>query len=179
MIGWLKNKFLSKYISEKKQRRVRAITSLAKAKTVGLLCHIESEAAYQNIFSIFTKLQQHNKNVRLVAFIKEKEVPFYCLQQLTADYFCLKDLNWYGKPNMVQVNDFIDIEFDILIDFTTEKNLLPVQLILQLSQARLITGANYNHEKLYDLFIDDKMTNNKALIDNIDLYTRKLIGETV
>lgn len=179
MINWIKNRWLSNYIAETKKERTRSVTSLSKAKSIGFLCTIDSEEAYRNIFSIFTNFQQNNKNVRLVAFIKEKTVPFYCLQQLTADYFCLKDLNWYGKPAMVQVNDFMEIDFDILIDFTQAPDLLPIQLILQLSQAKLIVGANPAHKEMYDLFINDEMVNNKTLIDNIDLYSRKLIGETV
>ncbi|MDR2980484.1 MAG: hypothetical protein LBV02_08635 [Bacteroidales bacterium] len=179
MIGWLKNRLLSKYIAENKKGRGRTITSLARAKSIGFLCTIDSEEAYRNIFAIFTKFQQENKNMRMVAFIKEKEVPFYCLRQLTADYFCLKDLNWYGKPTMVQVNDFMEFDFDVLIDFTTESDLAPIRLILQLSQAKFITGANHKNRNFYDLFIDDEMASNKTLLDNIDLYSKKLIGETI
>lgn len=179
MINWIKNRWLSNHIAKSKKERYRSITSLSKAKTIGFLCTIDSEEEYKSILSIFTQLQQENKNVRLVAFTNEKAVPFYCHEQLTADYFCLKDLNWFGKPTMVQVNDFMEIDFDMLIDFSQRPGLSPVQLILQLSQAKLIIGANPAHKEMYDLFINDEMVNNKTLIDNIDLYSRKLIGETV
>lgn len=114
----------------------------------------------------------------MVAYIDDKAVPYFCLEQLTADYFCRKDLNWYGKPVMVQVNDFMAMDFDLLIDFTDDFY-LPVYTILQLSKAKMITGANNHYRELYDLFIDGNGINKRTLLDNINTYSHQLTGEKI
>ena len=176
MLDWLKNRLLKNYIVNNKKNRTKELISLRQAKSIGIICTIESEEEYKNIFSFFSKLQSENKTVRLVGYINENTVPFYCLTQLTADYFCKKDLNWYGKPTMIQVNDFIDIDFDMLIDFSTSAH-TPLQLLLQLSQAKFIVGANSCSKEYYDFFIEDDVKNHAVLLNNIDIYSHKLMGE--
>ena len=176
MLNWLKKKLLNKYIADKKGIRSKKITSLQQTVSIGIICTIDSEDAYKDIFSIFSALQQNNKTVRLVGYIDSKAVPFYCLTQLTADYFCQKDLNWYGKPTVVQVYDFMDMDFDMLIDFS-HGQYSPLQLICQLSKAKFITGSNPYHTDLYDLHISGDVMDNRSLLNTIDKYSRNLIGE--
>ena len=117
MFDRIKNHFLRKHIEERKSDKTRAVCALERAATVGMLCEITDEDSYKAIFRIFTQLQNAGKVVHLIGYIDEKFVPFYCLQQLSADYFCQKQLTWCGEPNVVQVTDFIQRDFDILLDF--------------------------------------------------------------
>lgn len=176
MFNWIKKSCLNKYIADNKVARHKALTSIDRAKSIGMIASITDENSYINMFSIFSKLQGANKKTRMVAYIDDKTVPYYCLEQLTADYFCQKDLNWYGKPIMVQINDFMNIDFDMLIDFT-KVSLLPVQTILSLSHAKMIVGANTHYRHDYDLFIDDPDLNEQEIFKYINLYSSKLTGE--
>lgn len=176
MLNWLKRYCIKRYISDNKPVRYKELISLDKAKSIGVVAVITDEHSYRDVFSIFTRLQHANKMVRMVAYIDEKSVPYYCLEQLTADYFCQKDLNWYQKPMMVQVHDFMRIEFDMLIDFSNTP-LPPVHTVLQLSHAKMIVGANTNYRHEYDLFMDDPELGHLELIKCIELYSRKLMGE--
>lgn len=178
MLNRIKRSLLTKYISGNVSDRKKQLISLQRAKSIGIIASISDEESYRNIFSLFSLLQNGNKSVRMVAYIDDKTVPYFCLEQLTADYFCRKDLNWYGKPVMVQVNDFMAMDFDLLIDFTDDFY-LPVYTILQLSKAKMITGANHHYRELYDLFIDGNGINKRTLLDNINTYSHQLTGEKI
>ena len=104
----IKKKYLNKFLNTHKVLRKKQIISLDNAKSIGILAEITDENSYKQIYALFTKLQSLEKSVWLMCYINEKAVPYYCLQQLTADYFCKKNLNWFGKPDFVQMKDFLE-----------------------------------------------------------------------
>ena len=177
MLRWLKYRYRNKYILENHSKGDKQLISLQKAKHVGIVAAIANEEEYIDVFSVFSQIQQMEKSVKMVAYIDEKEVPYYCLQQLTADYFCQKDVNWYGKLMMPQVIDFVNTEFDMLIDFT-HRFYTPIHTLLTLSKSRLIVGGNNTQKEQYDLFIDmNDETGHQKLLENIIIYTSKLTGK--
>jgi hypothetical protein len=112
-----------------------------------------------------------------MAYIDEKNVPYYCLKQLSADYFSKKQLNWYGKPDFIQLRDFLHKDFDILIDFS-RNNLSPLQYILSASNAKLIVGANEYAQNLYDVYINDETeADHLKFLKTIHNYLLKLTGQ--
>jgi hypothetical protein len=176
-INLLKNKFLKKVINSHKVLRDKQIISLDLAKSIGIITRISDEDSYKLIYSIFSKLQSQEKSGWLMGYIDEKMVPHYCLQQLTADYFCKKNLNWYGKPDFVQMNDFLKKDFDILIDFS-DTPFPAIQYVLAQSQAKLIIGTLPEFKEYYDLYIQiEDPTNKYEILNNIQLYTKKLYGK--
>ena len=112
-----------------------------------------------------------------MGYIDEKQVPHYCLQQLTADYFCKKNLNWFGKPEFVQMHDFLLKDFDFLIDFSDEP-FAAIQYVLGQSNAKLIIGTVPEFQDYYDLLIHSIDQSDKIeILKNIHLYTKKLYGK--
>lgn len=178
-MNFIKKHFLKKYIAERKAVRSVDVVSLQRAKSVGLLCNITTEDTYKEIYEVFASLQAANRYVWLLGYIDDKIVPFYCLQQLSADYFCNKDLTWYGKPEKVQVDDFLKTDFDILIDFSNESSDI-FELILSLSRAHFIVGAHQEYSNYYDLLIQtEKPMEHWELLKNITYYTQQLKGESL
>jgi hypothetical protein len=153
------------------------IISLEQVRTMAVLCHITDEDSYKEIHDLFSKLHSPKRNVWLMGYIDEKKVPYYCLPQLSADYFSKQNLNWFGKPNFIQLTDFVKKDFDILIDFT-RKDLPPLHYILSTSNAKLIIGANEYAQDYYDIFIKDTSRwNYIILLKNIHNYLLKLTGK--
>ncbi len=175
MFPRIKKHFLQKHLSENKKNRQRNILSLAQARSIGIVCEITDENSYKDIFRLFNNLQNGGHDVKLIGYINEKEVPFFCLQQLSADYFCNKHLNWFGNPNMVQVQDFIQKDFDILIDFNFRHN-APVKAILAQSNAKFIIGREKSNSAYYDLFIENSPKDNQTYLKEIFTYTQMLTG---
>ena len=152
------------------------MASLEKTRTMGIICQITDEASYKAIHDLYSKLHSPNRTAWLMGYIDQKEVPYYCLPQLSADFFARKNLNCYGKPNLPQLDDFAKKDFDILIDFS-RNDLAPVRYILAVSQAKLIVGANEYAENLYDVYIKDEFhLDNLKLLKTIHNYLIKLTG---
>lgn len=178
-MNFISRYFFNKYIAENKTNRDIHITSLQKAKSVGIICDITTEDTYKEIYAIFAGLQNTRRAAWLIGYIDDKLVPFYCLQQLTADFFCYKDLNWYSRPEKVQIKDFINTEFDILIDFSHE-NYPALQAILELSHAHFIVGGASCKAKHYDLLINTpEKLSHQGLLTHIECYTKQLAGESL
>jgi hypothetical protein len=157
--------------------REKHIIALEQVRTMGLLCQITDENSYKEIHELFSKLQSHNRNIWLVGYIDKKNTPYFCLPQLSADFFTRKNLNWFGKPHFPQFNDFISKDFDMLIDFS-RNDLPPLQYILAVSNAKLIIGANEYRQDLYDIFMDDKTEmDHLKLLKTIYNYLLKLTGK--
>ena len=175
MFDFIKRYALKKHLAANTVERDRQIVSLRNAKNIGMVCEISDEDSYKDVFAVFSKLQTISK-VQMVGYIDENAVPFYCLEQLAADYFCKKNLNWYGKPDMVQIDDFVNTDFDILIDFT-KSSLAPIHYILTLTRASFVTGGNQYNKEYYDLTIEGEGLSNKKLLENVYIYTQKLKGE--
>lgn len=175
MFSKIKKHILKKHLAAHKPTRNKRVFSLLNAKGVALLCEITDEDSYKTIFRLFTQLQERGCNVKLVGYIDDKIVPFYCLPQLTAEYFCKKNLNWYGLPVMPQLNDFINKEYDILIDFNYRYH-SAIEAVLSLSKAKFIIGRETNCKDLYDLYIDTDSKDDKEFLKNVDTYTQKLTG---
>ena len=176
MFAKIKNHFLHKHINAKKPDKERKICALARANTVGVLCEITDEDSYKSIFRIFTQLQQTGKTVHLIGYIDEKFVPFYCLQQLSADYFCQKQLTWCGEPNMVQIQDFINRDFDILLDFNYRYH-EPIEAILTTARSKFIIGSCDDYQNLYDLLLRTESQNYNQFLNSVFNYTQKLSGK--
>lgn len=176
MFDKIKKYFLHKHIAAKKPDKIRAVCALEKANSIGIICEITDEDSYKAIFRIFTQLQQGGKIVHLIGYIDEKYVPFYCLQQLSADYFCQKQLTWCGEPNVIQVQDFINRDFDILLDFNYRYH-APVEDILSIASSKFVIGSCADYKDIYDLYIQTESGNYTQFLNSAYNYTQKLAGK--
>jgi len=176
MINRLKKYLLNRCLKKHNTTREKKVESLEKTRTMGILCQITNEESYKEIYDLFSKLHSPKRTIWLMGYINQKEVPYYCLQQLSADFFSNKHLNWYGKPKLVQLNDFMKRDFDILLDFS--RNDLPtLRYILNASNAKLIVGANEYSQNMYDVYIkDEDNLDNLRLLKTIHNYLIKLTG---
>ena len=176
MINYIKKHLQNYSLKHHKVSREKTLVSLEQAHTIGIICQITNEESYKDIHDLFSKLQSPKRTVRLMGYIDQKGVPFYCLQQLSADYFSQKQLNWFGKPNFAHLNDFVNIDFDILVDFS-RNDLPPLCFILSASKAKLIVGANERAHNFYDIYIKDETHfDNFQLLKTIHNYLLKLTG---
>jgi hypothetical protein len=131
---------------------------------------VPEETDYVRFTENISTLQGEKKEVKTLGLHLSKEVPHYCYPRLAFDYFSRKDLNWFGKPGGSKVTDFINTEFDLLINL--DLSCAPVfDYIVGVSKARLKCGL-YKTETaaLYDFMISDLETKNpeKLMIQIID-----------
>jgi len=177
MIHLIKRQLLKRSLEKNKPFREKQMASLEQVRAMGIICQITDENSYKEIYDLFSKLHSPKRTVWLMSYIDENRVPYYCLQQLSADFFSKKQLNWYGKPDFIQFYDFTNKNFDILIDFS-RNDLPPLQYLLSTSNAKLIIGANSYAQDLYDVFIHDEAEpNHLRFLKIIHNYLHKLTGQ--
>jgi len=96
---------------------------------VGVLCEINEEAEYKNIIKMISYIRQDSwSDVNVLAFHNSKNDPDYLQSMLSFDFFLPRDLNWIQESKKNVCINFINMEFDLLIDLTNG-NLLPIELI--------------------------------------------------
>lgn len=84
------------------------------------------------------------KTVKSLAFINNR-LP---LDNIDYDAYNLKEVNWYGIPKSVKINEFIDSDVDLLIVMC--KKMLPhYEYIIAHSKARFIIGPSITRSTQY------------------------------
>ena len=169
----IKNKIWSYFLKKEtdKIKRNRKLLNLSDAKTIGIIYQVNQEEHYNVICSFIKELQDKNKNVRSLGYVKDYNVvPHFCFPKLSYDYFTKKEVNWYKVPSSNFVNDFVKENFDILIDLSNE-DCMPIQYISAISNASFKVGLyNDKNKNIYDFMIKVDGLTIQNLINQIKHY---------
>lgn len=158
----------------KNLKRVGKVKNLDEALSVGIIYRLDREDTYHLVkkYVKFLKEQEGIKKIMALGFIDEKELPADYQSKLEFDFFTRKDLSRFYKPGGTTVKNFINDDFDILIDLTNEQ-VIPLRYILNYSKAKFKVG-NYSEENepFYDLMINMKKYNMVDFIDQVNHYLK-------
>ena len=140
----------------KKPRTNRKMSNVEQSLEVGILFDSSEKSNYNIVYKYIKQLQDQNKRVKALGFVNDVKIPHYCHPRLSFDYLTLSDLNWYYIPNSKFVNDFMNSEFDILINFDIEDN-MHLRYVAGTSIAKFKVGIfGEQNDKVYDLMIKTK-----------------------
>ncbi|MCF8331988.1 MAG: hypothetical protein K9H84_06015 [Bacteroidales bacterium] len=177
MFEKIKNWFWKRKLEQdvKSVNRQLLNTRLEDAKSIGLLACIPDEKKLQQAEQYLHKLQKANKEVNLLAFIPQKEVPHYCMPKLSVDYIPRKMVNWFGIPQGKPIKDFQQKKFDILIDLCLERQKV-VLYVVATSSANMRVGL-YRDDmvKHYDFMISG--SEQKESMDNYIIEVEKYLNQ--
>lgn len=136
--------FLSKLGKQcKGLARQKEVHNLVTARTVGVLCYAESAADFELAMQFVSFITGKNLQACLVVYVPSKVVPESYLLRKNANIFSIKELNWYQKPIIQFVDEFIAMDYDILVDLSRVET-LPLRWIATLSRANFKVGRlNY------------------------------------
>ncbi len=125
-------------------RKSSGIVSYNDAKSIGILYDSTNENHY-NLVKKYVRMmrEQDHKEVLALGYFDGKDLPPMRFAKLGLDFFTRKDLNWYFKPIAPVVKNFVQREFDILIDLHTGNN-VPFRFIVASSKASFKIGK-YDH----------------------------------
>ena len=76
------------------------------------------------------------------------------------------DLNFWGLPSKQLIQHFIDIPFDILINFASDQN--PVIDFICASSVAKFKVARYDNNKIYDLIISGRSLEDSEYLNEIE-----------
>ncbi len=143
--------FLLQQLNDIERERIQI--NLDSARTLALLYYLPDEATYKTVESLLSRLTDINLKVRVVCYTDLKIIPHYFIPKISQDIITAKDINWRIQPQKPFVKEFINTEFDILIDLSLTDH-LPLLYCAALSKARLKAGRfQEDHQLFYDLLI--------------------------
>lgn len=141
------------------------------AKTIGILFEATNAQDFELVKRYVVYLREMRKKVKAIGYFNSKEVPQLTYSKLEYDFFANKQLNWQMKPSEPFVKNFIEAEYDILIDLNIHQH-LPLKHIAALSCARFKVGRTQSHSPgIYDLSIDQPADKTlKYFLKQVDTY---------
>ncbi len=146
-----------------------------KIKTVGIVFDATSTEDYEIVKRYVVYLREHLKKVKVVGFFSSNKIPALTYSKLEYDFFSTKELNWMGTPNSVVIRNFINEEYDLLIDLNIHDH-FALKYISALSKAAFKVGKfNENDRDIHDMMIDaDNTKTVKYFLRQVDTYITML-----
>jgi hypothetical protein len=158
MFGKIRKKIGQYYFKKENSRTERQcqMTNLNDAKRIGILYTVDEVLDYEWVASFVSQLQGEQKEVKALGFVKNKNLVQRFLPKISYDFFSKRDLTWFYKPIHQQVKDFIDKEFDLLIDLSMHDS-FPLKYISGVSNALCRVGKfSEENTDYFDFMIDVK-----------------------
>ena len=158
--------FKRELISNPRQREVH---NLHTAQSIGILYDATEMEDMLKVSEFVNTLFQTKKDVKALGFVNLKELTHHHMPMLQFDFFFLKDLNWYYKPQNYIIKNFVEKDYDILINLC-DSACIPIKYLAGKSQAKFKVGKYEEDIDLYDMMIDVKEKTLSALIKEIHHY---------
>ena len=153
----------------KSNPRQREVHNLHTAQSIGILYDATEKEDMLKVSEFVNTLFQTKKDVKALGFVNLKELTHHHMPMLQFDFFFLKDLNWYYKPQNYIIKNFVEKDYDILINLC-DSACIPIKYLAGKSQAKFKVGKYEEDIDLYDMMIDVKENTLSALIKDIHHY---------
>ena len=153
----------------KSNPRQREVHNLHTAQSIGILYDATEKEDMLKVSEFVNTLFQTKKDVKALGFVNLKELTHHHMPMLQFDFFFLKDLNWYYKPQNYIIKNFVEKDYDILINLC-DSACIPIRYLAGKSQAKFKVGKYEEDIDLYDMMIDVKENTLSALIKEIHHY---------
>lgn len=151
----------------------RQVVSFDAARKIGMLYDATLESDYESVKNYVKLIRAEHKEVIALGYVDGKDLSRNQFAQLGLDFFTRKDLRWNMIPNSLEVKNFINEPFDILINLN-DGNCFPLSYISAMSKARFRIGR-YSKKNLhyFDFLIEaGNSTSLPQFIKEADRYLR-------
>tara|TARA_B100001287_G_scaffold242447_1_gene217891 strand:+ start:132 stop:683 length:552 start_codon:yes stop_codon:yes gene_type:complete len=157
----------------KLNKRKKSVSNLEDAKSIGILFEATTKEQILEVKPLIDYFFKLRKDVKAFGYVNSKKFDECHIPKLQYDFFNLKDLNWYYKPQNDYILNFVKKEYDILINLS-DSNCIPLKYLVASSLARFKVGKHEEGYEIYDLMIklDKKDDNMKKLISEIAKYLK-------
>lgn len=151
--------------------RNKKIFNLKDASRIGILYYLEDETVYPRVSAYVKKLQDSGKTVKALAYVEDKTLTAQLMPKLSFDFLYPSGLSWNMRPVSIHARDFIEEEYDILIDLSIS-DIFPLLYITGTSNARFKVGKKSTQRSPWlDLMLEmDDTKGLDDLIEQVDHY---------
>ena len=147
-----KEKSNQKYINKLLNAR-RVAVSGTKMKSVGVILNMNEFSDFDAFRLFFKTIGVHEAKTKIIGFVQDHKA----INNMWDTFFSPKDFGWKGKINSIDLQTFIETDFDVLISYYQEKH-MELNLITAVSKANFKVGITGEDQRLYDLIIDVKVS---------------------
>ncbi|MFK8105419.1 MAG: hypothetical protein AB8G15_23095 [Saprospiraceae bacterium] len=153
----------------KSHRVLRKPKDFKESISIGILFDATDPETKYIIDRYVKELQQRNKQVRLFAFSENKtpkdNLSFKSVNQ--------NDLDWALRPNTREAIDFMNQQFDILINLYLDAK-TPLAYLSSFSMAHLRVGPYTDKSYCYDLMIETENNDLNHFVQQVDYFLNKM-----
>ena len=158
-------------------KRIKEVCNLNDARSIGILYDATNEEDIIEIQPFVSYFFNLKKDVKALGYVNKKNLSYCHSPKLQYDFFYKKDLNWYYKPQNYIIKNFVNKEYDILINLCDSKT-IPLKYLVASSIARFKIGRYEEDFQIYDLMISLKnSSDNKELMNQIKHYIKLINNE--
>jgi len=152
-------------------QRDRKVANLAEAKSFGIIFDSSNKDDFELVKKYVNYLKEMKKKVKVVGYFSSKDIPEMAYSKLEYDFFSEKDLNSFRIPSNTFVNNFIEEEFDVLVNLNIYGH-FPLKYIGAMSRSKYKVGRfDEGNKEVYDMLIEcpsDKSF--KYFLRQVDTY---------
>lgn len=168
---WFANNALKKELEADPRIIQQTRFNFFGVRTVGILFDASNPEDFELVKRYVVYLREHAKKVKVMGYFSAKQIPALTYSKLEYDFFSSKEVNWFGKPTTHIIDNFINEEFDLLIDLNIHDH-FPLKYISALSKAKFKVGKyKEEDESIFDMLIDaDNTQTLKYFLRQVDIY---------
>lgn len=152
-------------------KRERKVANLLEAKSFGIIFDSSKKDDFDLVKKYVTYLKEMKKKVKVIGYFSTKDIPEMTYSKLEYDFFSEKDLNSFRIPANTFVNNFMEEDFDVLINLNIYGH-FPLKYIGTMSKAKYKVGRfDEGNKEVYDMLIEcpsDKSF--KYFLRQVDTY---------
>ncbi len=164
-------RFLAKEMAGNKRGKPMSKFNFTEIKSVGILFDSSDKEEFELVKKYVNYLKEMKKRVKAIGYFSNKQIPALTYSKLEYDFFTDKELTWYLKPNDPFVKNFIEEEWDLLIDLNIHDR-FPLKYIATVCKAKFKLGKyDKKEQEAYDMMIEtapDKSL--KFFLRQVDTY---------
>lgn len=160
--------------SDLEKKRKRKVFNLASANKVTVLFDATEVKDIMRVKDFVNSLSAGKELVTALGYVNEKDKSFEHMSTLHFDFFSNTDLNWYGKPQGMVIDNFLKEEYDILIDLSLT-NFYPLTYMAVASPSKFKVSKLRKDIQVFDLTINNEKDQSlEALIKEINHYLNRI-----
>ena len=149
-------------------KRDKAFFNFESAKTVGIIFDATHQDLYLKARSFIAALKKKGIKVKALGYVGSKEAITYFRPHESIEFFSINNSNWHYMPKNLEVKEFMNSEFDMLINLSLDEY-IPLKYIIGLTNAKIKLGKYLKDIELYDFIL--QIEEGKSL----DFYIKQLV----
>ncbi|WP_194768553.1 DUF6913 domain-containing protein [Tamlana sp. I1] len=123
-----------------------------QAETLGVILNIDEIDNEESFIKLAKEIKIQPNRLKILAFSAKKKDAL----NVRAKGCYLEDFNWNGVVKNIEVQSFLETDFDLLISYYSSE-ILELKLLTAVSKAKFKIGVLQSDERLNDLIIKTKV----------------------